>query len=820
MLIIKPRHNVWVFTFILCAFFISDISFLNGQVLFNDLEDSTSADVPWINVQLSDSGVAHSGYFSSVNTGVENPYGLGIEMPFPDEVKNKNTIVKISGWVQNRGGGGESTFVISLDGKEKSWFWKGIDLSKIMLKKNRWFRFSDSLLIPTNVTAGAVFKAYLWNRAKNDTIAIDDLKFEFSPFANPSYVPGLKSEQLDDTPVKGNILFANNFYQIEYVPAKGRVSILNTYGKRIVNSIRLYSNREVKGETLAGVSEWKLTSVKKRGNMTDIRFMAKQKSSKETLILQCSAGLPGIRFLINEKYATDQNIIRESLVLESNEDVTTVYRSNRLSDTGTFLTEYWLDKEGAKFGNQADTWLIYHTPDVSSLQLRTDKKQLWVNLDYEKDHPFLHFPLNNDTTDEKTNRSESTWKKGTKRQFSFKLYAGMPAGPLPRLMKNPAGFEATYIWTEHADFSDIRTNRAVYFGADTIENATDAIGGFVKYHIPVTKSVFYDNPDSVTNIIDSDGLFSSLECSVRTDTSFYQVLFQLREGGNEICLHTPEQYTTTRKRMKEALRFMQENFGSPTWIDHGYNNHLKNNREDLVCDGAVKKSGYYFLKLWKKYGVRYFYDPYYEDYLTFEKWHFSDFPEKPYPGFGDFIPDPDYWRHPSRTGDIVHWPTKGVFYAPRESDWDYYFNDHVLEEFIAWRGVKINHCYPPRVNLAKGFWEYGPDSTIIAAPGFNKTLARMAELKKAGRLNVTTIKDFLDYQLAVENVNIELLPGRRVKITNEGNRMIRELSLAVKAETVTVDGRKPKQKFAQGDLIFWFDLESGESKVIEVKNQR
>ena len=72
-------------------------------------------------------------------------------------------------------------------------------------------------------------------------------------------------------------------------------------------------------------------------------------------------------------------------------------------------------------------------------------------------------------------------------------------------MKNPAGYEAAYIWTEHADYTDISTNRATYFGSEKIINADSATGGFVYFNIPVTKSVFYANPDSVTNEKASNG---------------------------------------------------------------------------------------------------------------------------------------------------------------------------------------------------------------------------------------------------------------------------------------------------------------------------
>ena len=120
--------------FLLLFLFIINVA--PAQTFYNDLEDSTYS-APWINVQISDSGNARSGNHFSLNDG-EIPYGLGIEMPFPDEVKNKNTVVKIEGWVENRGGPGQATFVISLDAKGKSWFWKGIDLSKILKENSIW----------------------------------------------------------------------------------------------------------------------------------------------------------------------------------------------------------------------------------------------------------------------------------------------------------------------------------------------------------------------------------------------------------------------------------------------------------------------------------------------------------------------------------------------------------------------------------------------------------------------------------------------------------------------------------------------------------
>ena len=116
----------------------------------------------------------------------------------------------------------------------------------------------------------------------------------------------------------------------------------------------------------------------------------------------------------------------------------------------------------------------------------------------------------------------------------------------------------------------------------------------------------------------------------------------------------------------------------------------------------------------------------------------------------------------------------------------------------------------------KGFWTYNVDSTIVAQPGFNRTLEKMSHLKNEGQLNVTTVKDFLDYQLLLENIDYQLLPDGRIRVTNNNPKDIKGLSFATKAKAVLVDRLKPAQKISGDDLIFWFDLEAGGSQVVRV----
>jgi hypothetical protein len=148
--------------------------------------------------------------------------------------------------------------------------------------------------------------------------------------------------------------------------------------------------------------------------------------------------------------------------------------------------------------------------------------------------------------------------------------------------------------------------------------------------------------------------------------------------------------------------------------------------------------------------------------------------------------------------------------------WDYYFSKHQLNLFVSDWGVEINHCYPAWTLPGKGFWKFASDSTIAAMDGFNRTLGRMARLRDKGVLNVTTVEDFINYRLSVENVSYTVLPDGRIKITNNSGRIIKGLSFAVKARFVLVNGLKPFQKQVDDDLVFWFDLPAGKTALIRV----
>ena len=795
-------------------FAIFTIPHIAAQTYTNDLEDS-SFDEIWIGTATIDSGFSHSGSHYSLTDSL-HPYGLGVEMIFPIERRGNNTIVEIEGWVKSEVKNANALYVITIENEGLNVLWKGIPLSQILIEENQWYKFYDTICIPANIASTGKLKTYLWNAGKYKKVGIDDLRITFKKRKNPSYLPEISNHEYSQKSSDHKLLFHNGYYRVIHNNITKQIIILNHKGEYLTYNISLFEEVQIKDERISYYDDFDFQGEKKHDDLTILRFELKTRFKKVKLLLDCKVNSPQIQLHIEEKYVKNVDIARSSIIIDAAQNPSEIYRQNRKLHAMDFQKEYWLDKQGIKFGEGDSSFFIYHTPDVSSLQFDNENNRLLVNLDWENDHPFFRFPLNPDSNNWKKEESASSYKRRNKREYSFNITIGNHANSIPRFMKNPSGYEAIYIWTEHADYSDIRTNRATYFGSENIRNADSATGGFVKYNIPITKSVFYDNPDSISNFKVSRGLFNTLECTILTDKEFSEFLVQISKKGSDICLHTPEQFTTTPKRLEEALLYMQMNFGSPSWIDHGNNNGPQNNREDLICDATLKKSPFYAIDLWNKYGVKYLHNAYYEELNTYKDWQFEASLEKPYSGYGDFFPKPDYYKHPTKTEDLYHWTTTSALFIYEPYLWDYLFNPSKLTSLVDNWSVEINHVYPAWVDPKKGMWTYDNDSTIIAQPGFNQALANLANLRDAGKLNICTIDSFLDYRTSIDNIDYHILPDGRVKLTNKNDFEIIGLSLVAFAKAVSVDGLIPEHKFSGEEIIFWFDLGVGESKVIRI----
>ena len=553
---------------------------------------------------------------------------------------------------------------------------------------------------------------------------------------------------------------------------------------------------------------------------------------------------PKMDVAVKTSYLSHITIIRESLLAQFRAPASEVYLKNTDIDFKPLAREYWLDKQGVKFGKGAASALIYHNPGVSSLQLNSKKNLLFVNLDYYLDHPFIKIPYQADGTGKWIDISASQHKPGDERINSFALYFGSIPEVLPRFMLVPGGYLAGYVFTEHADGGTLRTHRAAYFGSEEIMSPKDATGGFSGHQIPVTKSVFFDEFD--------DGLKRQTDSS-NIERRYLELLDQLDSIGHDLCLHTPEDGNSTRDFMKEAMKLMKERYDSRTWIDHGmYPGN--NNRETFSADGLDSSSQYYATDLWEEYNIKYFWSPAVEairfanprpslkqslQALKFQtlfsefwgRYNFlrfysgrttieaatrvmqGNFPmlelNSQRPFMGHSFPTPLYWQNPTYSGKFYSWSTEfdynGV--TRRLDSTNVHDEKRHLDRLIEMRGVFFNHGYYVRNSVHDEILAL-QNGELIVNPYFDSILTYMDQKRDDGNLLLTTVKELLDYRLQVDNVFLDYKPDGSIDILNNNHQEVRNLALAIRSnpENINLEGAEYCYKQVNDDTIIWFSI--------------
>jgi hypothetical protein len=652
-----------------------------------------------------------------------------------------------------------------------------------------------------------------------------------------SYLPKNVPAFIDSLPSgSGQVQIKNQWYNIT-VDRHGRIAVKAPDGKVIISSLAYYAEfgDEKNSWALQNVSVSLIndSSIEVKGNGI--------KNELVDLFLISNNHLPKIDIKIKTHYNANTIIKREALVASFDIPVSEVYRKNRQVDTKNFEPEYWLQKEGVLFADKKNSALIYHTPSVSSLQLETDKKKLFINLDYAQDHPYVHLPYQKDEGRRWINQSESDYKSGTELNNSFSIYIGSVQKTIPRLMLVPFGYKAGYVFTEHADGGNIRTQRAAYFGSEDITNANEATGGFVAHKIPVTKSIFYTGAKTLPGAsIYEGGKISPLldfldQLSV---TNLY-----------DLCMHTPEDSSSNRQTLEESIKFMKERYNAICWIDHGfYGGNL--NREASVCDGLDSLSPYYAADLWKKYDTKYFWSPavemlknadwtsvsdnikklrFYKAYVTFLQHYASPNELKQLNllqlfkkiktnysyriemntleyNSGASLPTPLYWEDPTRTRQFYSWATNQEKGYGDLSQKEVEKEKGQLSDLINHQGIFVDHGYFVR-NRSDDRILKNINGKLVINPNFDKILSLIDEGRQKGDLYVTTIRDLLDYWILQENVSFEYLPDGSINVINNNDKTINGLSLVVRGKNVLIDGKTPQMKNSGDDTIFWFNIQ-------------
>ena len=746
---------------------------VHAQSYSNDFENGYEWYPPWSNLHLAaDDDTLIGNYVCLCDTLHE--YGLGFNIDAERMPAKRNLNCKYS-FRFKANDDTQANIVITISDSIGVRYWNAYPLAGFVSDTSEWSQLSLNLNFPADYFSGSSkLKAFIWNEGR-ERLVFDDARLEVNAIQQASYQPEIGQDSL--SPYNRHFIINQDFIPIvEYINADGDTvndpSIVETDIKTYLSWNPIYSIPNL------------LSNIFK----TEIRF-------KE-----------------------DVKLLRLAFVLPLPKGKLTVYRRNQQIDTIDFQTSYYLDREGFIISDDTLSLATYHNTGISSLQLDTEKRYACFNIDYWRDHPLIHYPMRTDTSDYFEDISYREIKAGEVLEGEFTLYESPwyfdAYQYLPRIMPVWDGYQSAFIFTEHADWTDLRTHRAVLFGNENITKPEDAVGGFCYYNIPVTKSVFYWNPDNVTNAETSKGLFTGEVATIKTDKGFFKLLKSLKKEGFEICLHSPEVYTTIPNEFPKAMRFMKRHFGTVSWIDHGYNNGPEKNREDMVCDGLLPDSPQYAAELWKKNSVRYLWNAYYEE-NRMVRYNFDNHFVQPYDGFGDALPNRQITTLPNGDKDFLLWSTPSTLEVNEDKDWYYFFDSTRLQRLVDQHNVFITHVYPAWSDPYRGFWQYDEDSTILAMPGFNFALSQLARFREEKKILPTTVEQYLSYYEKLLNVDYQICDNRNIRaicLTNHGEA-IEGLTLLC-AKPIVVEGKSINLRKVDEGYLVWFDLKKNETVTI------
>ena len=751
-----------------------------AQLYSNDFENQYTWYPPWLNLRIVADSTALEGQYVCVCDSTMK-YGLGIAFEVGKQYPRQNINIQYELLFKTETATPHAVVAFSIDDETGNKYWNSYPLAKFVNDTAVWSRVHLDLNFPSDYIGHGKISTFIWNREK-ENLWFDDASINVTPWETKSYL-GVRSEELGVRSEKYGML-------TEYIIDGDTISEYHPFNEE--------------GMAVSGI------------DTTYISFLHRDN-----------------RLIISPFSTFHKNchLLRQTLVVPFADSTLTVYRRNMAVDTALFQPEYYLDREGFKIGEGEHTVISYHQTGISSTQFDAVNRIAYFNLDYWRDHPMIHYPLSDTVMDYFEDISCRPIYEGMQWDHFITLYEGHDVPNLPRIMSIPYGYESGIIFTEHADWTDIRTHRAVLFGSEKVTKAKDAIGGFVYYGIPVTKSVFYNNPDQVTNEAVSRGTFKGLHSTIKTDREFKKLLDQLYKLNFDICLHTPEQYTTTPSNLKEALDYMQRHYKSTTWIDHGYNNGLSNNREDMICDGLDRQSDYYAASQWQRHGIKYLWNAYYEE-NRMDQWCFDNNLMQPYTGFGDALPNRqvttivghDYFHgsltgwHPLITPDFLTWCTPSTLEAVTDDEWDFYYSDERLQRLVDHHDVHITHTYPAWVWPGRTFWTYDADSTIVALPGMNRAFERIANLRDEHKMLPMTIKTYLDYSSGLLHVNYEIIDEEHIRLFNIGDE-VKGFTLLCPSPIRFEDNRYYEYRKSGNNYYIWFDLKPYDEVILKIENR-
>mgnify|MGYP000920857335 CR=1 FL=1 len=433
---------------------------------------------------------------------------------------------------------------------------------------------------------------------------------------------------------------------------------------------------------------------------------------------------------------------------------------------------------------------------MESMQLRSSgstESQLSFYSDYQYNHPYQHYtdyPGGGSMTD------VSATVRSSGDTYSVSIVFGINPDSNPSSLaktRQPYGYEATAIFTNHTDAESLATINAVAYGSEDPSELDYGSKGIVGRGLGWTKSVF---------------VFDQANADLQ-DTAFKALSDKLYQDGVEIVGHTITPDADSREIVDSGMQTLSQ-YEARNWIDHG----SEANPEGLHGQGTVKDSPYYTLDLFDDHGYQY-------------AWSYNDFAVTDYninmlqPGsVGTQTPFFYYNNNvdddPSDSKQIYLWSTINTSKTPER----YYTNAHI-DNLISDRGFHVGHEYLGHASCQNHSWYVNGDTGKTEIyPTFDDQLAYMASKKETGLLWSPTVAILGDYLVPLKDILISKNTNGAYNVTNNGNLPITGVTLLAEdaIESVSIDDKQLVSfggDFGAKELVLP-TLAAGESIVLDI----
>ncbi|WAM31353.1 hypothetical protein [Caldicellulosiruptor naganoensis] len=369
--------------------------------------------------------------------------------------------------------------------------------------------------------------------------------------------------------------------------------------------------------------------------------------------------------------------------------------------------------------NKANVYLFFsNSEDIKYFLIGKNKEHIWTTTqffrkDFEKTFSFFIFPAD----------------------FRYAIKS-----------RAPDGRKGILVFSHHSDSNMISIIKAMMFGTTDSKDPAFMKKGFVGYNIPITWGFFYKSVKGIPGF----------------DNPEYKNLIEfLAKKGIEVVLHTasPVAEENTPQLIQKALE-ATSHLKLDNWIDHSLSDGTRCG--GLKSEGAIKTSKNYTFNLFLKYGYKYcwsYLDVKLDDLNMLEPNQTNKHPQIFFKNYNFGEGESLYQWNSVRYRNLLKMLTK-----PK------------LEKFVNENGVCIIHDYFAHP-MQKNKFFITRNKNVYLSPQFDHSLRLVSYLSSKKLLWVPTVKQFIDYELALKNVIITPLDKSTLLVDNKNSFEIKGFTL-------------------------------------------